>query len=194
MKNKYIRGTDTPAVEIPVYEYSHTNLNRKDKIREETAALFDLMFRCSDCFSFTITEDFREIAPQIQQRKNPLRDALKPYFVQKFTTYHWYGWFNRELEIFVYRCCPQTREILAEYCPELFIHSIKDKYTVIRHPEFEDLCFYQDGRMILGSLSHEYMCTIYPPDDDDGTFAHSLSYTGEIRKTATVYRYILPEK
>lgn len=194
MKDKYRKGADIPVGTIPVYAYSHTNLNQKDKIREETAALFDLMFRCSDCFSFTINEDYRGIDPQRQQRKNPLRDALKPYFVQKFSTYTWYGWVDRELEIFVYRCCPETREILAEYCPELFIQSIRDHYTVIRHPEFEDLCFYRDGRMTLGSLSHEYMCTVYPPENDDGTFAHSLSYTGEIRKTTTVYHYTLPKK
>ena len=191
MKAKYIKGGDTPHGTVPAYNYCHTNLKKKDKIREETAALLDLMFRCSDCFSFTVTEGHRNLS--LQQRKNPLRDALKPYFRQKFTTYNWYGWLNHELEIFVYRCCPETREILAGYCPELFIRSICDKYSPLRHPEFEDLCFYRNGKMTLGSLSHEYMCTVYPPDDDEN-FENSLSFTGEITKTTAINVYTLPEK
>lgn len=193
MKAKYIKGADVPVGTISAYEYGHTNLNKKDKCREETAALLDLMFRCSDSFSFTITEDYKALPLQLHQRKNPLRDALRPYFLQKFNTYTWYGWINRELEIFVYRCCPETREILDQYCPYLFIGSVRDKYTVMRHPEFEDLCFYKNGRMTLGSLSHEFMCTVYPPEDN-GTFEHSLSYTGEIRKTTVTDVYTLPKR
>jgi hypothetical protein len=192
LKAKYHKGGDLPEGTVPAYTYCHSS-DKKDRIREETAALTDLMFRCSDCFSLTVTEWYKTLPLTMQQRKNPLRDALRPYFVQKFTAYNWYGWINCELEIFVYRCCPETREILAEYCPELFIHSIRDKYTVNRHPEFEDLCFYRNGKMTLGSLSHEYMCTVYPPDNDEN-FENSLSFTGTITKTTAMNVYTLPEK
>ena len=88
-KAKYVKGGDLPTGTIPAYTYCHSSDN-KDRIREETAALFDLMFRCSDCFSLTITEWYKTLPLTMQQRKNPLRDALKPYFVQKFSAYNWY--------------------------------------------------------------------------------------------------------
>ena len=38
-KAKYVGGGDTPTGTVPAYDYSHTNLNHKDRIREETAAI-----------------------------------------------------------------------------------------------------------------------------------------------------------
>ena len=60
MKAKYHKGGDLPTGTVPAYTYCHSSDN-KDRIREETAALFDLMFRCSDCFSLTVTECISQV-------------------------------------------------------------------------------------------------------------------------------------
>lgn len=176
---------------------SWTEPPQDHSLYELTAHLYDLCFRYADTFSFTIQEYWHNLPLGMKQRENLLRDRLRPYFVKKFQTYDWYGWNDSDMEIFVYRCCDETKAILHALCPEIFIRPAEDRFHRLQYPEFEDLCFYRNGRLLLGTVSHEYMCSIYPPVSSEGTpdpaFMEELQKVGYWKKCVYPTPHTLPE-
>lgn len=152
--------------EYPVYNYCITDGGNPGLTPEMTQTLYDLMFRYADTFSFSRPGYRNRLPDRMNPKKTPLRDRLRPYFVKKIHADGWYGWPGEEVEVFIYRCCGETREILWDLVPELFVQPTTDRFYGLVYPEFEDLCFYRKGKMLLGSLSHEFMCTVYPPEDE----------------------------
>ncbi len=144
------------------YAVMHLDVNRKVPVGELYEPLFDL----ADAFSFNINDYWNDLPPILKEKPNQLRELLKPYFLKKFHTYDWYGWVNSDIDVFVYQLCDGSKEILRQYCPDLLFHLRAGKRTKT-FCEFEDLCFYKNKTLILGTVSHEYMCTAYPPLTDD---------------------------
>ncbi len=170
-------------------EYSVFHSDDSEKWdRGRTNTLYDLMFDYADAFSFTVGDYWKNYAPEHLKRKaNPLRESLKPHFVKKFHTWDWYGWVASDLDIFVYRCCPEAKAVLFELWNTLFNQKRRQ-----RIPEFEDLCFYRKGELLLGTVSHEYMCTVFPTVGGE-VFTEELLTIGAWRKGTSDCIYRLPK-
>ena len=183
--------------EYPVYEYSPDTEN-PGMSPEMTQALYDLLFRYADTFSLSRPGYHNQLPDSMKPKKTPFRDVLRPYIVKKFHADGWYGWADgwygwpeSETGVFLYRCCEETRKILSDHVPTLFIQPAAHRVYGLVYPEFEDLCFYRKGKMIFGSLSHEYMCTVYPPEDTDFP-ADSPDLPGTWKRAVSFTRYDIP--
>ncbi len=169
------------------YHVKHLEVHRTTPIGD----LYDILFDLADAFSFNRHSHRDELPPILQEEENELRERLKPYFLKKRHTYNWHGWRDADLHIFVYRCCAETKEILKRYCPDFFfqLQQLTAWNERVPCPEFEDPCFYKNGSIVLGTVSHERMCTAYPPLTEEPRIAEIGAWFDGITYTI----YTLPE-
>lgn len=95
----------------------------------------------SDFFSLTVFDD-----------RHPVCKALAPFQEQTTDVKKWFGYVNgmyQPLTESIFRAEPQAAESLLQFFDNVYL----DPRLGI-----EDLAFFLDDRMILGTLSHEYTC------------------------------------
>ncbi len=103
---------------------------------------------------------------------------LEPYVFKSFRPTRWFGYpqvNGQYLTETVYKICPESVEILGKHCRDLFLKKGAKKLG-----RREDLCFWDNGTMVLGTLSHECICATNRITD---RFAEELFPLGQWRKT-----------
>jgi len=123
----------------------------------------DICFRHADCF--TLNE-----APWTMAIRKDLQLSLSSFLDQEIKTLNWFG-YNKtsrphtkdRTHAFIYRTESAAKEILLQHMPNIFFDE-KDVDTPF--PTLEDLCFFSDGQLFIGSISHEYMLWAYPPNEE----------------------------
>ena len=108
--------------------------------------------------SFSLTEGYRET----DESKEMLK-SLKPYLIKTLETEHWFSYYVTPLNkkrVHIFKACPESREILMRLYTGLFLDGVEE--WVIP----EDLCFFINKKMFLGTVSHEIICFLYPVDDE----------------------------
>ena len=86
-----------------------------------------------------------------------LMQKLAPYYLRTIRTDHWFCYRvpgGQEIEVFLFRACGAARRILLERYRCLFSGDAPWELP-------EDLCFFRNGTLILGSVSHEDICFAY---------------------------------
>ena len=89
-----------------------------------------------------------------------------PYLYKKINTTQWFCYRVTEtnpLLISIYPVNHFTASVLLRYCDDLW--SSGDTTTKF-HQSFEDLCFFSNDQLVLGTVTHEDICCIDPPNDD----------------------------
>ena len=120
----------------------------QNKILLESMALSDV---------FSLTE-----GPFEGRNTDVLRHQLEPYLLHTVNTQHWFSYYvpaGYEIKVNLYRSCEETSRILARLYPQLLGRS-RESVT-----NLEDICFFQNGKLFLGTVSHEYICYAYPPNN-----------------------------
>lgn len=127
-------------------------------------SLMDLVHLCfTHADRFTLTIDHPTDTTVLEQ--------LEPYKVYQGIFPHWFGYGRHTQNRFVerirlfYRVCPETERILCEAIEKTnttryFYPSDEAGYDF---RTFSDLCFFQNGRLIFGSVFHESFSLLYPP-------------------------------
>jgi hypothetical protein len=98
-----------------------------------------------------------------------MKQELEPFALQKLLQRGWFGYWNDSEED--QRCNPLTRIL---YPASEAVFSVVVKYAqniwafadaVGNKQSLEDICFFSNGKLILGTVQHEYICRAFPPDD-----------------------------
>ena len=87
---------------------------------------------------------------------------LSPYHIRTLQTNHWFSCYipeGHELEVYFFRVVPEFKRIILEEYNSLFIEDNIWKKS-------EDLCFFKEGRLFSGSVSHELICYVYGQGHD----------------------------
>lgn len=126
-----------------------------DRGKSNFQGLLDLCFELSTYFSLTKFE------PYDKPSYTALLKELTPFYIKTFDTSHWFCFYTLRgtIERLLFSANTHTKEILQRYFNHLFLG--KEHY----HSEFEDLCFFIGDKLLLGTVSHEHICHVYPPDD-----------------------------
>ncbi len=83
---------------------------------------------------------------------------LSPYHTNTVHTNHWFCYRVPEgydIEIYLFTATAESKRIILEQYDSLF-------YQDKAWDKPEDLCFFQNGRLTVGSVSHERICFLYP--------------------------------
>jgi len=114
-------------------------------------------FRASDSFSLTKNS---WLTSKDEKESINLLHQLLPYHIETRHTNRWFCYrvpVDQEIEIYLFRATLESQKIfLTAY------NCIFNDGVLWRVPE--DVCFFKNGKLILGSVSHENICYVY----DDG--------------------------
>ena len=124
-----------------------------NKVRQHTTDIISLCLQQCDCFSLTqVTFPWCNTV---------LETALRPFCKEKRTTLNWFCYHVTEenpLSVFLYPVNEETTLLLKEHYCDFFLNDNQLPLSL------EDLCFFQNGKLMLGTVSHEYICQVFPPD------------------------------
>ncbi|MHC1722049.1 MAG: hypothetical protein AB9836_02455 [Aminipila sp.] len=121
--------------------------------KEKYISLFKICFKNSDYFSLTINYDDKD---DIQICK--LRECIKEmqqWQVTDFKTNHWHCFYvtlEKPLNIFVFKSNKNTQQIILKYFHDIFLDGLHSG----------DICFFYNNEIVLGTVSHERICNLYP--------------------------------
>lgn len=141
------------------------------------------------CFNYASYFSLSRAAWEFCVDKN-LERELEPFKVKTVKTLRWFCydrripmrlWFRfylrrskRIMKISVYQATSEAKAILLKHYSKLFLFA--ENCTHINSaPTLEDLCFFTREKLFVGTVSHEYICYVYPPDE---TFEKELSRFG----------------
>lgn len=127
---------------------------------EALTAILELCFRESDCFSLTYCG--------LPGHTNELITELFPHRCGKVNTSRWFCYItlaDNPIERFLYPASSDTMGILKKHYTGLFLDNVYDKSSEYKQ-SLEDLCFFRENKLIMGTVSHEKMCSVYPTDED----------------------------
>lgn len=129
-----------------------------DKIISKSA--FDrLLAECiNTADTFSLTE-----GPKLYPEGKALLDALQPYLIKTIETQHWFSYYvpkSCKKRVYIFKVCEESVTALKEFYKGLFV----DEDT--RWTTLEDLCFFLNKKLVLGTVTHEYICYFYPPTEE----------------------------
>lgn len=121
--------------------------------------LLDLCFRQSEYFSFSV--------PGIPHTDNTLQNELSSYVYTVITTTHWFNYITlpeNPMSNIVFHANSETLSVLKKHCHRLFLFDSQCSSSSWNQT-LEDLCFFSNDKLLLGTVSHEHMCEVFPPDN-----------------------------
>lgn len=126
--------------------------------------LLDLCFKYSSYFSFT-KNGYESIANGITHI-NFIRD-MSPFYIKTIQTQHWHCFYvpqENTLEVYLYKANEQAKAIIQNYFDNIFLRYRNSNGTLEDVKDTpEDLCFFLDNKLLIGTVSHEDICYVYPP-------------------------------
>ena len=87
----------------------------------------------------------------------------------------WYGYtrLNGSMTQFIYSADSETKKILLDCYSDIFLKDAakwkryKPLWNVNKHAALlEDICFWNRGKMLLGTISHEFICSTNDIDEE----------------------------
>ena len=130
----------------------------------------------NDCEYFTLTrssytyeEGYIESVKQVRGNKIivvDLKAEFSDFLLNDYDTRNWYGYLMPRflndgffLNVSVYRFNNITKSKIKNTFPNIFL---RDENHVFL---YEDICFFENGKLLLGTVSHAAACTIYPTSE-----------------------------
>lgn len=135
-------------------------------IGENFYGLLDLCFEVSTYFSFIANpiKEYRES----KNHTNFLK-KLEPFYIKSKIVNHWHRHYYLTKEnartVYLFRADEKAKEIIRNEFDNLFLNKlINGRYNLADLPE--DLCFFINNKMFLGTVSHADIATAYPFNDE----------------------------
>lgn len=125
--------------------------------------LLDLCFKISSYFSFTKNIDF-----SIEEREARAKflKELEPFYVKTIITQHWHCYYvppENAKEVYLFKTDMNAKLIIQKYFNNIFLKELNSDGTLGKYkPVPEDLCFFYQNKLLLGTVSHENICYAYP--------------------------------
>lgn len=108
-----------------------------------------------------------------------LENDLQPFLQKTIRTCNWFCYEvrpNSPLEVSVFEANETTRAIVLKYFGELFLSQYVNGKWKSSKQTLEDLCFFSNDRLFMGTVTHEVLCVIYPPDTEFEATIRQNSY------------------
>lgn len=152
---------------------NHNNSRSRNQVDGERFIKFlEICFSHSDAVSFS-----KRILTGYDNQPSGIEQLLEPYLIKCLYPQKWYGYpvISDPLAELVYTADSETLQIISSCYTDLFLKNKKKlpntKFDSIgylpKHASpLEDICFWQDKRMLVGSLSHEFICSTNYIDDE----------------------------
>ena len=128
----------------------------------------------SVCFdladTFSLTENGWEAAKKSGESARIL-ELLDPYLIRMIKVQHWFCQsvpVGHEKEVYLFNITEDSKKILLQEYDGIFYDE-----EVWMKPE--DICFFKNGKLIAGSLSHEKICYVY---DYETMFSERITLQG----------------
>lgn len=101
-----------------------------------------------------------------------LQEELKSFLEKEITTLKWFGYDysvapeedKREMNIYIYRATNEAKAILIRFFEDIFLREKKNMELVDSSQTLEDLCFFSANSIIVGTVSHEFLLEVFPPN------------------------------
>ena len=119
--------------------------------------LMKYLFKKTDYFSL-----HRMKCSSVLQTK--ILERLEPYLLKKIDTTHWFHYYVPTcnlLNIQIYEANKKTKKIILNFYKNLFAHN-KDG-NIVNVPE--DLCFFKNEKLVLGTVSHDRIASVFETVD-----------------------------
>ena len=106
-------------------------------------------------------------------KNESLEKELESYEIRNIRTLKWFGWdltTAPEEDAWVmcqkmYRATENTKAILKKHFDEVFLGHANNKMEVTKYT-LEDLCFFKENKLFVGSVSHEFILYVFPPSEE----------------------------
>ena len=130
--------------------------------------LIDICFSCCSYFTFTknrwpgYASDSRHIA---------FIEKLEKQYIKMLNVNHWHCNYvppGYSMEILVYKTEDIAKEIIKCNFDNIYLKLNTENSVNSINPLPEDLCFFIENSMFLGTVSHESICFAYPPSEKVG--------------------------
>lgn len=125
--------------------------------------LLDICFEISSYFSFTKNKIF-SIAESEARAK--FLQELEPFYVKTIITQHWHSYYvppENAIEVCLFKTEINAKLIIKKYFDNIFLEERNSDGTLGKlKPVPEDLCFFYQNKLLLGTVSHENICFAYP--------------------------------
>ncbi|MCR5374946.1 MAG: hypothetical protein K6E39_06240 [Lachnospiraceae bacterium] len=121
---------------------------------EQLREFLDVCFSYADTFS--LTKGYF-----VDAETEKMLDRLKPYLIKDIKTTHWFSYYvlpDNKKHVHIFRVCSESREIVTELYKSLFFG--------MGEGPLEDICFFKDKKLFIGTVSHESICFLYPINDE----------------------------
>lgn len=118
------------------------------------------------CFKYASHFSFSR-APWAMCTDTMLERELARFEEAHITTSRWFGYNfpDDTMEVLVYHACPEAESVLKEHCLNLFMDYCQN-HRPRGAPTLENLCFFGQDTMFIGTISHEFICAVYPPNGE----------------------------
>lgn len=126
---------------------------------ENAKEVLKLCFDYADRFTMTYSQ-----FPMLDVNRFAVK-SLYPYYEYGFKTSKWFGYEMEEndpLRVKVYSVCDETRKLAIENTESIFEPFAANE----QNQSIEDICFFRNGKLLFGTISHESVCVFYPPDEN----------------------------
>ncbi len=137
---------------------------KKNLEKKSFNQVLNLCFELSTHFSFTnhkagiSDNDYAEFLQELQQ-----------FYVRTISTHHWFCFYVEPTESFtilLFNAEDGAKSIIKKYFDNLFLHERIADGTLGNVKNLpEDMCFFVGDQLLLGTVSHEHMCYVYPPSE-----------------------------
>lgn len=156
---------------------------------ERFIILLDLLFAHADVFTMTVSDAASRTWPLLETK-------LRPYQINSIQTQSWFyrrSWHGSTFTVNVYRSADEAKQLLLDTFQDILLKSVKPGICPREvMPTLEDLCFFKNGIMFFGTLSHEYYCDVWPPSEEFERILHTLGHWKEFPYKAAEQPLKLP--
>lgn len=139
--------------------------------------LLEICASRSDAVSFS-----KRILAGYDNQPSGIERLLEPYLIKCVYPRKWYGYpaISDPLAQLIYNVNSETLKIISSCYTDLFLRNKKKLpkpkfdsigYLPKRASPLWDICFWKDKRMLVGTVSHEFICSTNYIDDE---FAYRL--------------------
>ncbi len=147
---------------------------------ENFQVLMDICFNLASYFSLSAAP--WDICTEVELAKE-----LEPFLVKKIRVQKWFCYDfslgDQFSEINIYKAIRSTQNILQKYFFDIFLNELKNGHMIQTTQTLEDLCIFTETSLLLGTVTHEYICHVYPPNE---TVAQKIALTGRWKYGADI--------
>lgn len=155
---------------VPVWYFQSEEWDADDRCIEHTIEgkdfqkLMDLCFDMADVFSFGL-------AGWTYAKDKRLENTLQKFQVDTIQTNRWFCYMGTSpgLSINLYRAAEEAKNAILQYINHLFLWDNEKNFCSL-----EDLCFFRENELFLGTVTHERICYAHILSEEFGNCLKGL--------------------